>query len=100
MCCGPCRDGERGGDLGKRNERGGKERTGCRSRAGIRRHRPGVGAYLTAVVMGRAEQLITSFDAAPGDDLVIALDIRGAYRGGKPFWNASTARASEIASAG
>jgi AIR synthase-related protein len=47
-------------------------------------------AYLAAAVMGRAERLITSFDATPGDDLVMALDLRGAYRGGKPFWNAST----------
>jgi AIR synthase-related protein len=47
-------------------------------------------AYLAAAVMGRAERLITSFDAAPGDDLLMAVDLRGAYRAGKPFWNAST----------
>jgi len=40
--------------------------------------------------MGRAEHLITSFDAKPGDDLLMAVDLRGSYRGGKPFWNAST----------
>jgi selenophosphate synthetase-related protein len=47
-------------------------------------------AHLAAAVMGRADRLITSFDAAPGDDLLMAVDLRGAYRGGKPFWNAST----------
>lgn len=46
---------------------------------------------LAAAVMGYAgDRLITSFDAKPGDHLVIAIDMRGAYRGGKPFWNAST----------
>lgn len=46
---------------------------------------------LSAAVLGRAgEHLLTSFDAKPGDSLVIALDMRGAYRGDKPFWNAST----------
>jgi hypothetical protein len=47
-------------------------------------------AYLAAAVLGRAERLITSFDAAPGDDLLMAVDLRGAYRGANPFWNAST----------
>jgi AIR synthase-related protein len=47
-------------------------------------------AHLSAAVLGRAEHLITSFDATPGDDLLMAVDLRGGYRGGKPFWNAST----------
>ena len=46
-------------------------------------------------MMGRAGPLITSFDAAPGDDLLMAVDLRGAYRGGKPFWNASTGAPSQ-----
>jgi hypothetical protein len=46
--------------------------------------------FLAAAVLGRAEKLITSFDAKPGDDLLIAVDLRGAYRENKPFWNAST----------
>jgi AIR synthase-related protein len=46
--------------------------------------------YLAGAVLGRAERLITSFDATPGDDLVMAVDLRGNYRGDKPFWNAST----------
>ncbi|MEK7950371.1 sll0787 family AIR synthase-like protein [Luteolibacter soli] len=46
---------------------------------------------LSAAVLGRAgEELLTSFDAKPGDALVIAIDMRGTYRGNKPFWNAST----------
>jgi selenophosphate synthetase-related protein len=47
------------------------------------------GAFLAAAVLGRAKSLITSFDARPGDDLLIAVDLRGSYRRDKPFWNAS-----------
>ncbi len=46
--------------------------------------------YLAAAVLGRAERLITSFDALPGDDLLMAVDLRGSYRGSQPFWNTST----------
>ena len=46
---------------------------------------------LSAAVLGRAgKNLLTSFAAKPGDLLVMAIDMRGAYRGDKPFWNAST----------
>lgn len=46
---------------------------------------------LAAAVIGHAgERLITSFDAHPGDCLVIAIDMHGEYRGDQPFWNAST----------
>jgi uncharacterized protein len=45
--------------------------------------------FLAAAVLGKAQKLITSFDARPGDDLLMAVDLRGSYRGGKPFWNAS-----------
>jgi uncharacterized protein len=45
--------------------------------------------FLAAAVLGKARKLITSFDARPGDDLLMAVDLRGGYRGGKPFWNAS-----------
>ncbi len=48
-------------------------------------------AALAAAVLGHAgERLITSFDANPGEHLVIAIDMNGSYRDGKPFWNAST----------
>ncbi len=53
-------------------------------------------ATLAAAVLGHAgDRLITSFDAKPGDHLVIAIDMNGAYRGGKPFWNASTTASPE-----
>lgn len=45
---------------------------------------------LAAAVLGKAKRLITSFDAKPGHDLVMAVDMRAAYRGdGTLFWNAS-----------
>lgn len=48
-------------------------------------------AALAAAVLGHAAgNLITSFDAQAGERLAIAIDLRGAYRAGKPFWNAST----------
>lgn len=51
---------------------------------------PGSAPCLAAAVLGRAQRLITSFDARPGDDLLMAVDLRGGFRGGNPFWNAST----------
>jgi uncharacterized protein len=50
---------------------------------------------LAAAVLGRAQQLITSFDAKPGDDLLMAIDLRGKYRGDNPFWNASVGAPGE-----
>jgi AIR synthase-related protein len=47
--------------------------------------------FLTAAVLGRADgPLLTSFDARPGEDLLMAVDLRGGWWGDKPFWNAST----------
>lgn len=46
---------------------------------------------LAVAILGRARRLLTSFDARPGDALVMAIDLRGAYEGIHPFWNASTA---------
>jgi AIR synthase-related protein len=40
-------------------------------------------ALLSVAVLGRAKSLLTSFDAAPGDVLILASDHRGAYR--EPF---------------
>lgn len=45
--------------------------------------------FLAAAVLGRAQHLITSFDAKPGDHLLMAIDLRGKYQGDKPFWSAS-----------
>ena len=45
---------------------------------------------LAVAVLGRARRLITSFDAAPGDVLVAAVDLRGGFRGATPYWDAAT----------
>jgi AIR synthase-related protein len=52
-------------------------------------------SFLAAAVLGRAKRLITSFDARPGDALLMAIDLRGEYRGEKPFWNASVGAPDE-----
>jgi AIR synthase-related protein len=51
--------------------------------------------FLAAAVLGKANHLITSFDATAGDDLLMAVDLRGSWRGEKPFWNASVSAPSE-----
>jgi hypothetical protein len=45
---------------------------------------------LSVAILGRAQKLLTSFDAEPGDVLVAAIDLRGRYR--EPFsnWEAAT----------
>jgi uncharacterized protein len=40
---------------------------------------------LSVAILGRAQCLLTSFDARPADRLVAAIDLRGRYR--EPFWN-------------
>lgn len=45
---------------------------------------------LAVAVLGRAERLLTSFDARPGDALVMAVDLRGRWRDPFPFWDAAT----------
>lgn len=40
---------------------------------------------LSVAILGRAKRLLTSFDARPGERLVAAIDLRGAYR--EPFAN-------------
>ena len=47
---------------------------------------------LAVAILGRATALLTSFDAKPGDVLVAAIDLRGAFRPGTPYWDASTGR--------
>src|SRR3984893_1771683 len=51
--------------------------------------------FLAAAVLGKANRLMTSFDAQAGDDLLVAVDLRGGWRGEKPFWNASVDAPSE-----
>jgi AIR synthase-related protein len=45
---------------------------------------------LSVAILGRAQRLLTSFDAAPGDRLVTAIDLRGRYREPFPNWEAAT----------
>ena len=50
---------------------------------------------LAVAILGRAKRLMTSFDARPGDALMMAIDLRGAYEEPHPFWNASTRAPAE-----
>jgi AIR synthase-related protein len=45
---------------------------------------------LAVAILGRAQKLLTSFDAQAQDVLMIALDLRGRYREPYPYWDAST----------
>ncbi|MEM9266588.1 MAG: sll0787 family AIR synthase-like protein [Cyanobacteria bacterium P01_F01_bin.13] len=45
---------------------------------------------LAVAILGRAQQLITSFDAQPGDQLVMVINMAGSYYSDYPFWNAAT----------
>ena len=57
-------------------------------------HRTAMGS-LAVAVLGRAERLITSFDARPGDVLVAAVDLRGGFRGGSLNWDAASGAPAE-----
>lgn len=50
---------------------------------------------LAVAVLGRAKKLLTSFNARPGDALVMAIDLRGAWQNPYPYWNASTSAPPE-----
>ena len=45
---------------------------------------------LAVAILGRAKALLSSFTARPGDVLLMAIDLRGAFEEPFPFWNAST----------
>jgi len=45
---------------------------------------------LSVAILGRAQNLLTSFDARPGEELVAAIDLRGHMRDPAPYWDAST----------
>jgi len=51
---------------------------------------PGGATLLAAAIVGRARRLITSFAARPGDDLIIAIDLRGRYRAHGDYFDAAT----------
>ncbi|BCG01442.1 methanogenesis marker 2 protein (plasmid) [Paraburkholderia sp. PGU19] len=44
---------------------------------------------LAVSILGRARALLSSFNARPGDSLVMAVDLRGRFEDPYPFWNAS-----------
>lgn len=50
---------------------------------------------LAVAVLGRAETLITSFDANDGDVLIAAIDLRGRFRDPHPYWDAATGAPAE-----
>jgi AIR synthase-related protein len=50
---------------------------------------------LAVAILGRATRLLTSCNARAGDTLMMAIDLRGAYEGDNPFWNASTGAPAE-----
>lgn len=45
---------------------------------------------LSVAILGRARALLTSFDARPGDTLLVACDLRGRYRAVGDNWDASS----------
>ena len=45
---------------------------------------------LSVAILGRANQLISSFAAQPGDLIVTAIDLQGEMHPKFPFWNAAT----------
>ncbi len=45
---------------------------------------------LAVAILGRARRLLTSFNARPGDRLLMAVDLRGRMMAPHPFFNAST----------
>jgi AIR synthase-related protein len=54
------------------------------------------GVHLAAAIVGRAQRLMTSFDARPDDHLLMVVDLNGGYRGEKPFWNATLSTSSSV----
>jgi AIR synthase-related protein len=50
---------------------------------------------LAVAILGRARRLLSSFDARPGDRLLVAVDLRGRYEEPYPYWNASTQAPAE-----
>jgi len=50
---------------------------------------------LAVSILGRARRLLSSFAARPGQSLVAAIDLRGAYRAPYLNWNAATTASAE-----
>ena len=45
---------------------------------------------LAVSIVGRANTLLSSFNAKPGDKLLMAVDMRGKFEGVYPYWNATS----------
>ncbi|MBD2121491.1 sll0787 family AIR synthase-like protein [Trichocoleus sp. FACHB-262] len=45
---------------------------------------------LSVAILGRSQRLISSFNAQPGDQLLVAVDFRGKPHPKYPFWDAAT----------
>ncbi|MEF7612440.1 sll0787 family AIR synthase-like protein [Aquincola sp. MAHUQ-54] len=52
-------------------------------------------SQLSVAILGRAQRLLSSFDARPGDVLLAAVDLRGHWQEPYPYWNASTEAPAE-----
>ncbi|NIE64285.1 sll0787 family AIR synthase-like protein [Burkholderia sp. Ax-1719] len=50
---------------------------------------------LAVAILGRAKRLLSSFAARPGDRLMMAVDLRGAFVEPYPYWNAATEAPAE-----
>jgi AIR synthase-related protein len=50
---------------------------------------------LAVAILGRARKLLSSFNARPGDQLIMAIDQRGAWQEPYNYWNASTGAPAE-----
>jgi len=50
---------------------------------------------LAVAVLGRSQHLMTSFNARPGDALIMVVNMQGAYYNDYTFWNAATTTDSE-----
>lgn len=50
---------------------------------------------LAVSILGRARALLSSFNARPGDSIVMAVDLRGRFEDPYPFWNASVGAPAE-----
>lgn len=50
---------------------------------------------LAVAILGQAKALLTSFDARPGDVLLMACDLRGTYQEPFPYWNCATTAPAE-----
>lgn len=48
--------------------------------------------HLAVSVTGKAKRLLTSFDAQPGEQLIMVIDMAGEFYENYPFWNASTTK--------